>query len=82
MLDLVLVSDPDLIRDCEVGEKLCGCDHHIIRFTVFVQNKLVDNSKLIPDFRKANFNLARELLPPTAWKHIDSNLNVITIEDM
>ncbi len=29
--DLVQVSDPDFIRDCEVREKINGCDHHLIR---------------------------------------------------
>ncbi len=28
--DLVFVRDPDLIRDCELGGKLGGCDHHLI----------------------------------------------------
>ncbi len=28
ILDLILVTDPDLIRNCEVGEKWSGCDHH------------------------------------------------------
>ncbi len=40
ILDLVLESDPDLVRDCEVGEKLGGYDHNIIRFNVCVQHKL------------------------------------------
>ncbi len=30
-LDLVLVSDTDLTHECQVGEKLEGCDHHFIR---------------------------------------------------
>ncbi len=47
LLDLVLVSDPDLIRDCKVGEKNNGCDHHLIRFNVSVQHKLVENPTLI-----------------------------------
>ncbi len=81
ILDLQLVSDPDLIRNCEVGEKLNGCDHHIIRFNVSVQHKLVENPTLMPDYRKANFNLARELLPPAAWGHINGDINISTIED-
>lgn len=32
LLHLILVNDPDLIRDREVGENLNGCDHHLIRF--------------------------------------------------
>ncbi len=57
LLDLVLVSDPDLIRDCEVVEKINGCDHHLIRFNVIVSHKLVDNPSVIPDYKKTNFNL-------------------------
>ncbi len=65
ILDLVLVSDTDLVRDCEVEEKLDGSNHNIIHFNVCVQHKLDNNPTLIPDYRKANFNLAREMLPPT-----------------
>ncbi len=65
ILDLVLVNDPNLVRNCEVGEKLGGSDQTIIHFNVCVQHKLDNNPMLIPDYRKANFNLARELLPPT-----------------
>ncbi len=68
ILDLVLVSDPDLVRNCEVEEKLGGSDHNIIRFNVCVQHNLDNNPTLIPDYRKANFNLAREMLPPAAWE--------------
>ncbi len=81
ILDLVLVSDHDLIRDCEVGEKLSGCHHHIIHFNVSVQHKLIENPTLIPDYRKTNFNLARELLPPAAWDNINGDIDVSTIED-
>ncbi len=55
ILDPVFVSDPDLVRDCEVGERLGGSDHNIIRFNVCVQHKLDNNPMLIPDYRKANF---------------------------
>ncbi len=34
ILDFVFASDPDLIRDLVVGEKLGGCDHRLIRFNV------------------------------------------------
>ncbi len=81
ILDLILVSDPDLVRYCEVGEKLGGSDHNIIRFNV-CSTQIDDNPTLIPDYRKANFNLARELLPSTAWEYIDSSHYVNRIVDM
>ncbi len=61
--DLVFSSDPDLIRDCKVGEKLSGCDHHLIRFSI----KTEFTPTTIPDYGKANFNRARQLPPPAAW---------------
>ncbi len=82
ILDLVLISDPDLVRNCEVEEKLGGSDHNIISFNVCVQHKLDNNPTLIPDYRKTNFNLVREMLPPSEWEYIDSNLHVNTFEDM
>ncbi len=82
ILDLVLVRDPGLDRNCEVGEKQGGFDYIIIRFNLCVQHKLNNNPTLIPDYRKTNFNLAREMLPPIEWEYIDSNLHVNTIEDM
>ncbi len=82
ILDLALVIDPNLGRDCEVGERLGDSDHNIIRFNICVQHKLDDKPTLIPDYRKVNFNLTHELLPPAAWEYIDINLNVNTIEYM
>ncbi len=40
ILDVVLVTDPDLIRNCEVGEKLSGCENHLIRFNVKTEYNL------------------------------------------
>ncbi len=68
ILDLVFASDPDLIRVCKVGEKLGGCDHHLIRFNIKTEYTLTDNKTKIPDYRKTNFNSARQLPPPVAWK--------------
>ncbi len=69
ILDLVLVTDPDLIRNCEASEKLSSCDHHLIRFNVKTEYNLTDNmSTVLPDYKKANFNRARELLPQTVWE--------------
>ncbi len=45
LLDLVLVGDPDLIRDCEVCEKI----------NVNVSHNLVDNPSVIPDYKKGKF---------------------------
>ncbi len=68
LLDLVLVSDTDLTHDCQVGEKLGGCDHHLIRLKIRTDHELTENASKIPDYKRANFNLARELLTQTTWE--------------
>lgn len=82
ILDQVLVSGTDLIRDCKVREKASGYDHHTFSFNVSVRHKLVDNSTLIPNYRKANFNFPSEILPHVRETIINGNLDVSTIEDM
>ncbi len=55
LLDLVLVSDRDLTRECQVGEKLRGCYHHLIRLKIKTDQELAEKMSKIPDYR-ANFN--------------------------
>ncbi len=43
IFDLVFTSDPDLVRDVKVSEKLGGSDPHLIRFNVKTKNTLADN---------------------------------------
>ncbi len=69
LLDLVLVSDSDLTRECQVGDKLDGCDHHLIRLKIRTDHELTENTFKIPDYKRANFNLARELLTQTTWEY-------------
>ncbi len=44
--DLAFASDPDPIHDLKVGEKLDGCDHHLIRFNVKTKYTLADNKAI------------------------------------
>ncbi len=55
LLDLVLVGDPEIIRDCEVGDKITGYDHHLIRCNVNISHKLADNPSVIPDYKNIKF---------------------------
>ncbi len=43
ILDLVLVADPDLTRNCEVGDKLSSYVHHLVRFNAKTEYNLTDN---------------------------------------
>ncbi len=69
LLDLGLVSDSDLTRDCQVGEKLNSCDHNLIPLKIRTDHELHENVTKIPDYKRANFNLARELLTQTTWEY-------------
>ncbi len=71
ILDIVFVTEPDLIREGKVGEVLSGCDHHLIRFSIGTELELIENVSKIPDYRKANFSLARELLSQSTWEGLN-----------
>ncbi len=57
ILDLVFVTDPDLVREGRVGDILSDCDHHLIRFSIRTEYELIENVSRIPDYEKANFSL-------------------------
>ncbi len=61
ILDLVFVTDPDLVRE-ERAVRFC-CDHQLIRFIIRTEHELIENVSKISDYGKANFSFARELLP-------------------
>ncbi len=69
ILDLVLTTDTDLVSECEVGEILSGCDHHMIWLRISTNHQLAENKSKVPDYRHANFDCAREMLPPETWAH-------------
>ncbi len=73
ILDLVLVTDHDLIRNCEVGVKLSSCNHHLIRFYLRKEYALTDNMSTVSDYKEKNFNLALQLLPHTEWERLDNS---------
>ncbi len=66
IFDLVFTSDPDLVRDLKVGEKLGGSDHHLILFNVKTKYTLAENETKMSDYKNANFNRARQLLLGTS----------------
>ncbi len=63
------MSDTDLTGECQIGEKLEGYDHHFIRFKIRTDHERTDNASKIPDYRRANFNLACSLLTQTNWEY-------------
>ncbi len=72
LLDLVLVSDSDIAPESQVDEKLGGCDHNLFLLKIRTGHELTENKSRIPDYRRANFKLARELLSRTTWEPVNS----------
>lgn len=66
-----MATGSDIVRDCDVGEILSGCDHHFIHFRIGSEHKLTNNMSTIPNGRKPNFNLSRELLSPATGDRLN-----------
>ncbi len=74
ILDLVFVTDPDLVREGNVDEILSGCNHHLIRFSIRTEHERLENISKIPEYRKAKFSLAPGLLPQSTWESLYQTL--------
>ena len=63
ILDLVLTNRDNMVREVEIGEHLGNSDHCEIRFKLSWEEKEQRVNLLrIPDFRKGNYQMMRELL--------------------
>lgn len=64
VVDLVLVTYPFLIygEGRHEGKRLSDWDHNLFSFSVYIESKCVK-----PDFREADFRVAREPLRGAAW---------------
>lgn len=45
-----------------MGEKLSGCDNHMIRFNIRAEQNLANKMSTVQDYRLASFNHVRGLL--------------------
>ncbi len=70
ILDLVLTADTDLISECEVGEVLSGCDHHMIRLKIISNHQLAENKSKVPDYRHANLGTSDRYIPLSQVEHL------------
>lgn len=64
-----ITTDDDLVSECRVCGKLGGCDQHVIQLNTRTEHQLTGKSKA-QDYRKANFDFARELLPIEILKQL------------
>ncbi len=59
-----------------------GSDHHLVRFNVKIKYTLADSKTKIPDYKKTNFNRARQLISPAAtWNQLNFTHADITWTD-
>ena len=62
VLDLIIVSNDNLLNDVTVGEHLGSCDHCILRASINVVSRITDNKTLFSNFRRAKFNSFRRAM--------------------
>ena len=62
VLDLIIVSNDNLLNDVTVGEHLGSCDHRIVRASINTVSRITDNKTLVPNFRRADFNSFRRAM--------------------
>lgn len=69
ILDLVLSSEEEMIQDVEVCEPLANSDHNSVQFKVVVRGSSPsqDDSKVLRDFKKANWEEMKRTLNSIDW---------------
>ena len=70
ILDLVFSNMENSISNLDVGEFLGNSDHRIVRFNINLRNSRKDNTELIPNFRRGDFEGLRTRLSREAWEGI------------
>ena len=69
VLDLIISSDTDLVKDIVIGENFGNTDHQIIRFNITVPY-LNDKKKLYRNYFKGNYIKAIEMTNKVDWDAI------------
>ena len=70
ILDLVFTNNETLVSQVEMGAKFDVSDHNKIRFKINAKRKVEQNTALVPDFRKANYQGLRYHLQSIDWEVI------------
>ncbi len=63
ILDLVLVTQENLVDNVSVGKHLGSCDHRLVRLDIRAQTKIAENKVLVPNFKRAYFEKIRIINP-------------------
>ena len=71
LLDLVLTNRDGLVRDVKVGGSLGCSDHEMVEFQMELGKGSKAKSRIATlDFRRANFDLFRDLLGSISWDRL------------
>ena len=68
MLDLVLTNKKGLVSNVKLKGNLGCSDHKMVQFKILRASKTVLNKLATLDFRRADFELFRELLGRVTWE--------------
>ena len=69
ILDIILTTDENLVKDVEIGPEFSTSDHGRVLFTINFDKGVVSESKeKIPDYRRANYARLRSQLASINWK--------------
>ena len=71
LLDLVLSTNPEQIRDVEVTEKFGSSDHNMVKFNVIMKEESKQWKEKFRDYRNADFDKIREEVKSINWSVID-----------
>ena len=79
---MVFTNNETFVSQVEIGARFDVSDHHEIRFKINAKREVEQNTALIPDFRKANYQDLRHHLQSIDWEGIgggreeDQNIEV------
>ena len=68
ILDIVLTTDEDSVKDVKIGPEFSSSDHRSLLFTInFDKDKVSESKEKVPDYRRANFKRLRMQLASINW---------------
>ncbi|KAK4821003.1 hypothetical protein QYF61_010734 [Mycteria americana] len=70
ILDLMVINASEFISDVKIGGSLSFSDHTLVEFTVLRDMGQVRSTVRTLNFRKANFQLFKELVSRTPWETV------------
>ena len=68
ILDLLFTNRPDILHEVKVVDGLPGSDHDAVYFSINLgRRRFLRQKRLVYNFKKANFDLFREMLSKVPW---------------